>query len=112
MSASVCLAAILILALGASAVADFLSYAPRAAMVRHLGLKKGTETQLGVISVIVIALLLIGRGHGVVTTVVASFLVGYFLVALVLHRRVGDKTSYTIVCLALAGVSLALAVLA
>ena len=81
-------------------------------MIRRLGLKKGTETQLGVISLILIVMLGLGHGHGVMTTVVASFLVGYFVIALALHRRVNDKALYSLTCVALAGVSLGLALLA
>ncbi len=112
MSVAFILFIILVVALGASAIADFLAFAPRAAMIRRLGLKKGTETQLGVISLILIVMLGIGHGHGVMTTVVASFLVGYFVIALALHRRVNDKALYSLTCVALAGVSLGLALLA
>ena len=112
MSVAFVLSIILVVALGASAIADFLAFAPRAAMIRRLGLKKGTETQLGVISLILIVMLGLGHGHGVMTTVVASFLVGYFVIALALHRRVNDKALYSLTCVALAGVSLGLALLA
>ncbi len=110
MSVAFVFSIILVVALGASAIADFLAFAPRAAMIRRLGLKKGTETQLGVMSLVLIVLL--GIGHGALTTVVASFLVGYFLVALALHRRVNDKALYSFTGVALAGALLGLALLA
>ena len=112
MSVAFVFSIILVVALGASAIADFLAFAPRAAMIRRLGLKKGTETQLGVMSLVLIVLLGIGHGHGALTTVVASFLVGYFLVALALHRRVNDKALYSFTGVALAGALLGLALFA
>jgi hypothetical protein len=111
MTAGLVLTILLIAALGASAVADFLRLEPRTAMLRQLGLKRGTETQLGVISVLLVGGLALGRGHGVLTTVIAAFLVGYFLIALALHRRVKDHPRNSLVCIVLAALSLALAVL-
>lgn len=111
MPLSLLLTIVLSAALGASAVADFLTIAPRVAMVRHLGLTKGTEAQLGVIAVLLITLVA-SVGDGVLTTLAASFYVGYFLVVLALHRRLRDAAPNSVVCAALAAVALALAVLA
>jgi len=111
MTAALLLTILLIAALGASGVADFLLLEPRTTMVRQLGLKRGTETQLVIISVLIIGRLALGRGHGVLTTLIASFLVGYFLIALVLHRRVKDHPRNSFVCVTLAALSLTLAVL-
>jgi len=111
MTAGLIITILLIAALGASAVADFLRLEPRTAMLRQLGLKRGTETQFGVISVLIIGGLALGHGHGMLTTVIAAFLVGYFLIALALHRRVKDHPRNSLVCIILAALSLALAVL-
>ena len=111
MPLSLLLTIVLSAALGASAVTDFLMIAPRVAMVRHLGLTKGTEAQLGVIAVLLITLVA-SVGDGVLTTLAASFYVGYFLVALALHRHLRDAARDSVVCAALAAVALALAVLA
>jgi hypothetical protein len=106
------LSVVLIVVAGGTAVADLLHNASRVATLQRLGLRRGTEAQVGIIKLLAVAGLLVGRGAGPLTVGASWFLVAYFLVAAVMHRRVKDSWRVIRVPLALALVALLCAVTA
>ncbi len=103
------LSVVLIVVCGSTAIADLLHNEARVATLRRLGLRRGTEVQVGVIKLLAVAGLLVGRGSGSLSVGVAWFLFAYFMVATVMHRRVHDSWKTSSLPLAMGIVALLLA---